>query len=322
MADSKEAVQEPPQKRHKKNPPPKDPMSGKWTFTIFMKPTAEVGEAKEALRSILVGAQAKKFVFQLEQGEDTGELHWQGVVLFASVKRFSTLAKLFAEHAMFKPPHWERCKNWKASLKYCSKDETRVKGTHSGPWVMDVPHGQLSINKDLLDPLLGKDLYPWQEEVVQMISEQPDGRSVVWIYERVGGVGKSMFCKHLLVRQEGTIYVPGGKAADIHYVIAQHVETKGYPKVLLIDVPRVAQKYVSYQAVEGASNGLFGSTKYECKTVIYPPCHIICFSNAPPDYGKLSEDRWEVYEILPDKHLAIDGYRPPAPEQPSLGPDL
>lgn len=59
------------------------------------------------------------YVFQEETGEN-GTKHLQGVLFFKNAISFDKLKKKFPRQ------HWEVCKNKKASIKYCSKEETRT----------------------------------------------------------------------------------------------------------------------------------------------------------------------------------------------------
>ncbi len=70
------------------------------------------------------------------------------------------------------------------------------------------------------------------------------------------------------------------------------------PEIILIDVPRSLIRFVSYHTIESIKDRLFQSGKYESKDVIleFHP-HVFCFANYPPDYDKMSADRWHVVEI-------------------------
>lgn len=285
-----------------------DPQARKWVFTVFLKPSG-TPETFRLVADALAQAGAKSYCFQLEQCPDTGRLHWQGCVEWASAKRFSTLKREWGwpADAELEPVHLEVCRNWKNSVKYCSKNETRAsEHTSAGPHVLNIPPGMLTVDMSKLDPLHGKELRPWQQQLFDTLSLPPNDRTVYWIWEGVGAVGKTSFAKHLLCTQRETIYVEGGRAADIKYGVCQCIESTGYPKVVIIDVPRCSTGYISYQAIEGIKNGLIFSSKYESKTCIFPSPHVVVFSNQRPDGSKLSADRWEVLTILPCGGLATD----------------
>ncbi len=59
-----------------------------------------------------------KYCFQEEIGESKNP-HIQGVVNFKNPIDFNSLKKINSEI------HWEKCKNLRASIKYCSKEETK-----------------------------------------------------------------------------------------------------------------------------------------------------------------------------------------------------
>ncbi len=61
----------------------------------------------------------KKFCFQEEIGEKNKIPHLQGVVQFEESVSFTTL-KAFHDKI-----HWEKCRDLKGSIKYCSKENTR-----------------------------------------------------------------------------------------------------------------------------------------------------------------------------------------------------
>lgn len=59
-----------------------------------------------------------KYIFQEEIGESKTP-HLQRVINFKNAIAFNTVKKINNK------AHWEKCKNLKAAIKYCSKEETR-----------------------------------------------------------------------------------------------------------------------------------------------------------------------------------------------------
>lgn len=80
-----------------------------WCFTLNNYMEAEI---------LNLQSDSYEYCFQKEIGSETGTPHLQGVIKFKNAVRFSTVKKLNGR------AHWEVCKNWNASLKYCSKKET------------------------------------------------------------------------------------------------------------------------------------------------------------------------------------------------------
>lgn len=63
-------------------------------------------------------------VEQREQCPKTNKLHWQGCIKFRRGHEFTWVKKLLGSTC-----HIERAHDWNASVKYCTKNETRVPGT-------------------------------------------------------------------------------------------------------------------------------------------------------------------------------------------------
>lgn len=141
-----------------------------------------------------------------------------------------------------------------------------------------------------------ENMYPWQEEVVGLVKEPADDRSINWYWEKKGGTGKSALVKYLVVKY-GAIMV-SGKAADMKYAIQQYVlkHARG-PNIILIDIPRTSMGYLSYTGIEEIKNGCFFSGKYEGGMVVFNAPHIICFANEKPDKSTMSKDRWNIVKI-------------------------
>ena len=221
---------------------------------------------------------ASKYAFQHETGE-SGTPHWQGVFSFVDAKRWSALCS--ACPGAF----WAPCRNQFAAKEYCTKLATRsgevfVKG--------------YSVNTEVKvrDPLEGKNLYPWQKEIVDMLDSDPDDRSIYWYWSSTGNIGKSALCKHLCLTMGA--YVLGGAFKDGLYAIAKMVEAKKPPTVLIWDLPRIRKNHLSVAALEKVKDGCFFASKYESVQVLFNPPHVIVFANSPPDLETMSADRWKV----------------------------
>ncbi len=242
----------------------------KWCFTLNNYTQADID-------TLLVNFHKQAstlYVFQEELG-DNETRHLQGCVSYRNAVRFTTLKSLCSR------AHWEKCKDWNASKTYCSKLDTR--------------NGTLFTNVDFpKDPLAGCTLRQWQVDVLSIADSEPNDRTINWFWEPVGNVGKTTLCKHIMLSDRRATYV-SGNGKDILFSIT-NLDPK--PRVVLWDVPRSAEGYISYQAIESVKNGLFFSGKYESTTVLFDSPHVIIFANFEPDESKLSEDRWNIIEIL------------------------
>jgi hypothetical protein len=140
-------------------------------------------------------------------------------------------------------------------------------------------------------------LYDWQKDIISIIQQEPDDRTIHWFWEKVGCSGKSTFCKYLAVKHNALIV--SSKASDMKYMIVKFEEQYGvYPEIIIMDIARSKDTCnIDYEGIEEVKNGLFMSSKYECCQVIMNCPHIICFANDSPNRGDMSKDRWHVVNI-------------------------
>lgn len=222
------------------------------------------------------------YIFQYEKGEE-GTPHLQGYVeskiRIRPLMKFSDLPKAFS---------WRLAKGDKRSnIAYCSKEETQV-----------------------LKPLFSMDLRPprpvnlidpnrlWQKEILNIISNDADDRTIHWYWERKGGAGKTSFTKYLVLEHAAAL--TGGKGADIKNSIIEWKKSHEDPDIVVINLTRSHEEYVSYDGIESVKDMCFYSGKYEGGVVVGNCPHVFVFANFPPDESKLSTDRWRVREI-PDE---------------------
>ncbi len=97
------------------NVPPKKRLRARtWCFTLNNYDSSDPG----TLAQHFLKYNCVKYIFQEEIGENKTP-HLQGVVNFKNPLSFSTMKKIN------NTAHWEVCKNLKASINYCSKEDTR-----------------------------------------------------------------------------------------------------------------------------------------------------------------------------------------------------
>ena len=63
-----------------------------------------------------------------------------------------------------------------------------------------------------------------------------------------------------------------------------------FPKVVIVDIPRVNRGHFSVAGIEEIKNMFFFSGKYEGGMVSGPIPHVICFANVPPNQEEMSRD--------------------------------
>lgn len=239
-----------------------------WVFTLN-------NHTAENIKRLMEDSSIEQLSAQEETGE-TGTPHLQGYIKFKTKTRPLSIFK-----NDFKA-HWEKCKHIAKAIEYTQKEDTRtgkqfVRG--------------LRIVRPL-KCLKREQLYAWQEEIVALTETEPDDRTINWYWDEEGNKGKSQLVRYLVINN-GALLV-SGKSADIKFQIAQ---MKQPPDLIIYDIPRTAQNYINYTALEEIKNGIFCSSKYESKMVMMNSPHILCFANFEPDTSTMSHDRWSIKEL-------------------------
>lgn len=219
------------------------------------------------------------WIFQEEIGEKTGTPHLQGAIRLKKPMRWT-------EFSPDKKIHWEPQRSLD-NAKYCSKEHTRKPGGRICYGGSYRPTRELR----LISPSMFK---PWQKEIMEIIQSEASDRTIRWYWSEKGGVGKSSFVKYLCVKHHAT-FLCKGKYADIINIIFK--TDMDAVDLVIFDLPRNNGNKISYDALEAIKNGLISNTKYETGNKWFNPPHILIFANAPPDEGRMSEDKWFIREI-------------------------
>lgn len=223
-----------------------------------------------------------RWTCQQETGKN-GTSHIQGALKFKGRGlRFSALKKKWPEC------HWEQTRNVEASFKYCEKADTAV----GKKWIFPIPDLPLICLEEAK-------LKPWMKKIIEKVSEEPDDRTINWLYDSVGGKGKSKFCRYMHIKHNA-IVVTGGACKDICNHIKNVMDggnkLRNRP-VFYFDIPRCTEEHISYKALEEVKNGYIFNAKYESGTFCFNYPHVWVFSNVKPDTHKMSMDRWKIWYI-------------------------
>lgn len=132
---------------------------------------------------------------------------------------------------------------------------------------------------------------PFQQEIIDICSGEPDKRKVYWYYEEDGNTGKSFLTRYMIAKENAVLFT-GGKVQDILYAYNNE-------RVIIFDLPRTYADNLDhiYTCIENFKNGQYLSTKYNSEMRIFEIPHIIVFSNYMPDESKLSADRYNIRNI-------------------------
>lgn len=235
---------------------------------------------------------AKRYVFQLEQGETTGYLHFQGRCSLIKKHRKTELMKLF--NIIPVPNYLEPSVNatfYTGDMFYVMKNETRIDGS----W--DERESQKYIPRQFRDKL--QNLRPFQKYIYDNADVFND-REINMIYCRNGSVGKSTIASLCELYGKGIDLPPVNDAEKLIQSCCDICEAKSLrdPSPIFVDLPRAMNKdrlNGIYTAVEQIKKGKLFDLRYKYKEYWIDSPQIWVFSNIEPDLTMLSKDRWKVW---------------------------
>lgn len=255
----------------------RQPLRKRWFFT-FNNYSDHIKNGLDGFSNML--DKDGLYVFQEEVGKE-GTPHLQGCIEFHKETRPNEKYKDYKGKIW-----WRKTRDWNKCKAYCSKVKSRA-----GKHYTNIP-GLKPEREILIHEPKG-----WQLELVNIVKEIPDERTVHWYWSKNGNVGKTAIAKYLVVKH-GATYV-NGKACDMKFAIAKLIEKTGIaPEIVICGYPReLSSHQISYNGIEQIKDGLFFSTKFESTTCVFNSPHIIILANTPPCKEKLSEDRWHIVEV-------------------------
>ena len=227
----------------------------------------------------------KKFIFQEEVGE-MGTPHLQGSIWLIKKERITALKKIIHNTI-----HWEPMRNEKASIDYCSNEDKR----NGKVWSFGFPKPIIII----------KDLYKWQQSIVNLVELEASKRNIIWIYDEKGNNGKTELMKYL-VHKKQAVFSYGGKCSDIINLAfnnKEYLECSDKPIMIYNFGRDICNENISYKSMEQIKDGCISNNKYECGCFIFNSPHILVFANCLPRRRALTDDRIKIYTIFNEELL-------------------
>lgn len=291
--------------------------SKRWCFTLNNFSDNEFAILKQSLSSV-----ASYAIIGRERGE-SGTPHLQGYVEFRERQRLAQCKK-HAERAHWEPARGDAASN----TTYCSKEESDPwkigePAVHRGAaggganrerYDAAIQHAKdgnlLLVDSDILLRCYGSlarisndfaweraasgvrlpeiVLKPWQNRVLSIIEAPPHDRTIYFVYDSIGGAGKTTFAKYLQRGPHGAdvqVLHPA-RGVDICYLLKPR-------RIYVFDCPRASAEFVPWATIESIKDGMVQNTKYECCQKVIETPHVFVFTNFECPEGKLSEDRIE-----------------------------
>lgn len=181
--------------------------------------------------------------------------------------------------------------------KFCTTENGRLIGSN----VNVVERLFNERNKEEYEPEI-TELFNWQKWLIKK-SKTRNNREIIWIYDPVGGGGKTMFGKYIQHKKMG-VYLSGSGNGQNH--VAQYAaKMKSIGENLewwIINMTRAQENNETiYGVLESLKDGIMTSTKYEGTNLLMrSPC-VTVMANSLPKKSRLSADRWTIVRISNDK---------------------
>ena len=142
---------------------------------------------------------------------------------------------------------------------------------------------------------------PWQQNLCDELLGDANDRSIIFIIDSIGNIGKTWFQQWFFTEYEGITQILGcGKRDDMAYALD---ESK---KVYLFNVARGEMQFLQFGILEGIKDRIVCSPKYESRTkILQHVAHVVVFTNEIPPSHALSIDRFDCRELVRDEDNVI-----------------
>ncbi|GKV53977.1 hypothetical protein SLEP1_g60488 [Rubroshorea leprosula] len=278
-----------------------------WVFTLN-NPTSKI-EIDDTVQYCL---------YQLERGVN-GTEHYQGYIQMRSNRcRMSNVKRVLGDRA-----HVEKMRgSQEEAIAYASKDDTRIDGPwecglfvkkgsnkrkridqcRESPERMAIEEPDLfnawrssekmkKFRSEYMGPILNRG---WQLQLTYGLEQEPDSRTVHWVFGPQGAEGKSTYAKWL--DSKGWVVLQPASVKDMtHLYGSENVQAH-----LCIDISRrVDPSHMDnvYEFIEMVKNRNIQVTKYRSYRIReLNQVHVVVMSNHLPDYCKISVDRIKLIE--------------------------
>lgn len=275
-----------------------------------------------------------KFIQWQKEMADTGKEHYQGMIMLEKKYKLARLKKDFSPTA-----HWEVMRNLTNSLKYTSKEKTRLEG----PWKYgEVPETTMGSRSDIhdlkrrleegesMDSIQDSDPIYFEHRYQQMARSMQVAlakkKRLAQLEERYASCplrGWQQEALDLLAVQcdRKILWIADFEGETGKSFLTQWLLTFQQYQVLgpgkyqdlvynvdvcakgyVFDLPAsVKEEYLPYSLMEKLKDGILVSTKYEGGAKYTESTKVIVFANIGPDPAKFKKNRLAVYS--PVKNL-------------------
>jgi len=265
--------------------------SKRWCFTLNNYTEEEYGDILQTIKE-----KCKIYIIGKEIGEQNKIPHLQGYIEFNENRRPLETFKI-------KRIHWEKAKGDKIeNYKYCSKQ---------GVYITNFSIKE--ITPKTYEPLIIiNELKGWQSQMNEIIKEEiknRDFRKIHWIYDPIGGRGKTSLIKYLDINYISVISTVSNKSDVATLIRGRFYDEKDKPIedinkgwLMLFNFQKdYDYNKLNYDTLESVKDGLITATKYRGKTLNFNSPIVIIMANERP--LNLINKRIKVYEFDNDENL-------------------
>ena len=319
----------PPKKKSRSRPKDvRDPPAVHWCFTL----NNYTDEEYENLKSIFP-EHVRYMILAKEVGDENETPHIQGYCQFNPKKRFENVKEILGERCHIEKCKGNPAQN----IEYCKKGgdfvefgeckgsgkqkiRTIIEKLREGGKVSEIIESDLCHSyvtnrqnirmtlKDITEEVASENrekkdiqkikLHPWQRDLIEMFNQYSENdRVIFWIYDPVGGAGKSYFCDYMSDKDPMNVIVMDNQMSrDISCAY-------GGQKYVLFDFVREEEHDIKYGVLEKLKNGRIFSAKYESHVKVFKKPTVCVFANHVPRVKMLSIDRWKIYKVSKNSGL-------------------
>jgi len=142
-----------------------------------------------------------------------------------------------------------------------------------------------SLQKVFQDATLSKIQEVWYNYLINQ-----DSRTILWIYDKFGNIGKTWFCKWMAWKHEAYVML-NGSTKNI-------MQAYNYQDHVCVNFVASEEEVINYTALENFKDGLIFKQKYESNMIIREGIKMIIFANHMPMIHNMKLDRWFIIESI------------------------
>lgn len=260
-------------------------------LTCFDFNCAAESTTKDDLTNWLV-ENCKEWVFQKEQGEKTGYLHWQGRFKVKVRARLEKVAKMMKNIVGFRGHISVTSDENTGNNFYVTKSETRIEG----PYKSDDEIIKHKLPRQVTE-VLQHGWRPFQKHIISC-KDQWDPRTINLVECTKGCTGKTILTLFATCEGWGR-RIP---YCNDYKEMLRMVCDMPLAKVYFFDMPRtidVNKLRGFFTAIEDIKNGHIFDDRYKYREKIFdsPQVWVFCNKIEEEILERLSLDRWKCYEL-------------------------